>query len=182
MYVESAFAFTPAAIIIEAKVCRHSCRPIGSSAGSPDSLLFRFCAFQAIRGGRRTALGVNGRAVVAPIADHLKRGVVGSETPARVRWAQTSERCSGGGAARRCRSHAGGVQRGRRCVLVAAPIPMMSLVGGGLGSGASRPAQRIPRCGAGPFVQQCLYEARESDTFVCCALSRPPHQPFLPQI
>jgi hypothetical protein len=98
MYVESAFAFTPAAIIIEAKVCRHSCRPIGSSAGSPDSLLFRFCAFQAIRAGRRTALGVNGRAVVAPIADHLKRGVVGSETPARVRWAQTSERCSGGGA------------------------------------------------------------------------------------
>jgi hypothetical protein len=123
MYVESAFAFTPAAIIIEAKVCRHSCRPIGSSAGSPDSLLFRFCAFQAIRAGRRTALGVNGRAVVAPIADHLKRGVVGSETPARVRWAQTSERCSGGGAARRCRSHDGGVKRGRRCVLVAAPVP-----------------------------------------------------------
>src|SRR6476469_5674133 len=39
-----------------------------------------------------------------------------------------------------------------------------------------RPAQRIPRCGAGPVVQQCLYEARESDTFVCCALSRPPHR------
>jgi hypothetical protein len=40
MYVESAFAFTPAAIISDAKVCRHSCRLIGSSA-------FGFTFFQA---------------------------------------------------------------------------------------------------------------------------------------
>jgi hypothetical protein len=32
MYVESAFAFTPAAIISEANVWRHSCRVIGFSA------------------------------------------------------------------------------------------------------------------------------------------------------
>jgi hypothetical protein len=34
MKVESAFAFTPAAIISEAKVCLQSCRPIGSSSAA----------------------------------------------------------------------------------------------------------------------------------------------------
>jgi len=36
MYVERAFALTPAAIISDAKVCRHSCGAIGSSGGSRD--------------------------------------------------------------------------------------------------------------------------------------------------
>ena len=41
MYELSAFAFTPAAIISEANVCRHSCRLTGSSA-------FGFALFQAV--------------------------------------------------------------------------------------------------------------------------------------
>jgi hypothetical protein len=41
MYELSAFAFTPAAIISDANVCRHSCRLTGSSA-------FGFALFQAV--------------------------------------------------------------------------------------------------------------------------------------
>jgi hypothetical protein len=59
-----AFAFTPAAIISEAKVWRPSCSVIGSSCA----------AFHAVSARRRTVDGSNGRAAVAPNTSASHRG------------------------------------------------------------------------------------------------------------
>jgi hypothetical protein len=42
MYVESALALTPAAIISDAKVCRHSCKVIGVSPSASGSFSLSF--------------------------------------------------------------------------------------------------------------------------------------------
>jgi hypothetical protein len=56
MYVESAFALTPAAIIMLANVCLHSCGVIRSS----DAF------FQAVSARRCSAVGLNGRSLERP--------------------------------------------------------------------------------------------------------------------
>ena len=72
-------------------------------------------------------------------------------------------RCSGAGAARRCRSHPGGVRRGRRCVRRRPRSPDDAARPGGLGSGVSRPAQCIPRCGAGALCNSaCTRRASQT--------------------
>jgi hypothetical protein len=73
MYELSAFAFTPAAIISEANVCRHSCRLIGSSA------------FQAVSARRERARASNGVSAAGFLLALILLGAVG--VPRRARGA-----------------------------------------------------------------------------------------------
>ena len=71
MYVERAFALTPAAIISDAKVCRHSCSVIGSSGGPHDpdgtnSPWSSSCQPHALRVRSRIDVSLNGRSAVTP--------------------------------------------------------------------------------------------------------------------
>jgi len=50
MYVLSAFAFTPAAIISEAKVCLHSWSPIGSRPARSQAAFARLRMFEGVNG------------------------------------------------------------------------------------------------------------------------------------
>ena len=65
MYVLRALAFTPAAIIRDAKVCRHSCRPIGTSKGRSSFSRILLARFQAVSARREALEPVNGRSAVA---------------------------------------------------------------------------------------------------------------------